>query len=126
MMLPGTTISPPNFLTPRRRPALSRPLRDEPPAFLCAMANAPQNLLGAGRDGIDAQHGQVLAMAVLAAVIVTAALLEDDDLVAAGLLDDGRAHRGAGDSRSAGLGRGALADEEHVGKLNRGAGLGGQ
>jgi hypothetical protein len=26
--------SPPDFFTPRRRPALSRPLRDEPPAFL--------------------------------------------------------------------------------------------
>jgi len=25
------------FLTPSRRPALSRPLRDEPPAFLCAI-----------------------------------------------------------------------------------------
>src|SRR5215472_4449998 len=37
MMLPGMTISPPYFLTPSRRPRLSRPLRDEPPAFLCAM-----------------------------------------------------------------------------------------
>src|ERR1700741_3659282 len=37
IMLPGTTISPPNFLTPSRRPRLSRPLRDEPPAFLCAI-----------------------------------------------------------------------------------------
>src|SRR5680860_543456 len=37
MMLPGMTDSPPYFLTPRRRPALSRPLRDEPPAFLCAI-----------------------------------------------------------------------------------------
>src|SRR6266478_5995174 len=30
MMLPGTTISPPYFLTPSRRPRLSRPLREEP------------------------------------------------------------------------------------------------
>src|SRR4051812_13853535 len=37
MMLPGTTASPPNFLTPRRRPSESRPLREEPPDFLCAM-----------------------------------------------------------------------------------------
>src|SRR5688500_5076934 len=37
-MLPARTFSPPNFFTPRRRPALSRPLREEPPAFLCAMA----------------------------------------------------------------------------------------
>mmetsp|Transcript_738 Transcript_738/g.1285 ORF Transcript_738/g.1285 Transcript_738/m.1285 type:complete len:373 (-) Transcript_738:73-1191(-) len=37
MMLPAMTDSPPNFLMPRRRPAESRPLREEPPAFLCAM-----------------------------------------------------------------------------------------
>src|SRR6185312_7345086 len=38
-MLPASTASPPNFFTPRRRPAESRPLRDEPPAFLCAISN---------------------------------------------------------------------------------------
>src|SRR6202035_634262 len=37
-MLPASTASPPNFLTPRRWPGESRPLRDEPPDFLCAMA----------------------------------------------------------------------------------------
>src|SRR5215470_1038765 len=36
-MLPASTISPPNDFTPRRRPAESRPLRDDPPAFLWAM-----------------------------------------------------------------------------------------
>src|SRR5438045_8071555 len=39
MMLPARTASPPNFFTPRRLLSLSRPLRDEPPAFLCAMSN---------------------------------------------------------------------------------------
>src|SRR5256885_769901 len=39
MMLPARTDSPPNFFTPRRLLSLSRPLRDEPPAFLCAMTN---------------------------------------------------------------------------------------
>src|SRR5260221_8579278 len=38
MMLPARTDSPPNFFTPRRLLSLSRPLRDEPPAFLCAIA----------------------------------------------------------------------------------------
>src|ERR671911_28679 len=48
-MLPGTTASPPNFFTPRRLDSESRPLRDEPPAFLCAIslllcaAGAPEN-----------------------------------------------------------------------------------
>ena len=37
MMLPARTLWPPDFFTPSRRPAESRPLRDEPPAFLCAM-----------------------------------------------------------------------------------------
>src|SRR5690554_5584923 len=39
MMLPATTASPPNFLTPSRRPAVSRPLRELPPAFLWAISN---------------------------------------------------------------------------------------
>src|SRR3954454_11740781 len=39
MMLPARTDSLPNFFTPRRLLSLSRPLRDEPPAFLCAMSN---------------------------------------------------------------------------------------
>lgn len=35
-MLPGSTACPPNFLTPNRRPAESRPLRVEPPDFFVA------------------------------------------------------------------------------------------
>src|SRR5690606_33894664 len=46
MMLPPTTSWPPNFFTPRRRPAESRPLRDEPPAFLCAISNYLLLLVG--------------------------------------------------------------------------------
>src|SRR5690606_17102313 len=37
IMLPATTRSPPNFFTPRRLDSESRPLRDDPPAFLCAI-----------------------------------------------------------------------------------------
>src|ERR1700759_1567627 len=48
MMLPPITCSPPNFLTPRRRPAESRPLRDEPPAFLCAISNYSAVFFAAG------------------------------------------------------------------------------
>src|SRR6185312_9624292 len=48
MMLPAITFSPPNFLTPRRRPAVSRPLRDDPPAFLCAIRLAPYSLSAFG------------------------------------------------------------------------------
>src|SRR5258707_13188159 len=37
MILPARHGSPPNSLTPRRWPGESRPLREDPPAFLCAM-----------------------------------------------------------------------------------------
>src|SRR6476620_8851091 len=39
MMFPARTACPPNFFTPRRLLSLSRPLPDEPPAFLCPMSN---------------------------------------------------------------------------------------
>src|SRR5688572_29235501 len=54
-MLPPTTSWPPNFFTPRRRPAESRPLRELPPAFLCAISNylllLRSRLLGRGLLG---------------------------------------------------------------------------
>jgi hypothetical protein len=37
IILPGTTISLPNFLTPKRLPAESLPFLELPPAFLCAI-----------------------------------------------------------------------------------------
>src|SRR3954452_12898785 len=39
MILPARTLSLPNFFTPSRLLSLSRPLRDEPPAFLCAISD---------------------------------------------------------------------------------------
>src|SRR5919107_4767688 len=48
MMLPARTVSLPNFFTPRRLLSLSRPLRDEPPAFLCAMTNCGPDYLPLG------------------------------------------------------------------------------
>src|SRR5688500_12077017 len=38
-MLPARAAWPPNNLTPRRLLSLSRPLRELPPAFLCAIVN---------------------------------------------------------------------------------------
>src|SRR5438067_13450283 len=110
MMLPGNTISPPNFLTPSRRPPLSRLLRDEPPAFLWAIlyllrrsrrlglhafraclrlghptaARAGRSARSAlGPDFGDLQHRLMLTMSVFAPVILPPLLLEDDDLVGA-------------------------------------------
>src|SRR5262245_9921112 len=41
MILPATAYSPPNSFKPSRWLFESRPLREEPPAFLCAMASNP-------------------------------------------------------------------------------------
>src|SRR5580698_6090558 len=120
MMLPATTASPPNFFTPRRRPSVSRPLRDEPPAFLCAMGGVS---CSGGCDGGDAQHGHVLAMAVLAAAVLPAALLEDDHLVQAVLRDDGRRHFGAGHGWGAKGHAGLAANGQNIGEGDRGARL---
>src|SRR5204862_7301547 len=110
MMLPGSTISPPNFLTPSRRPALSRPLRDEPPAFLCAIMNFLRRRLLRRRsfflpgqtDLGDLQHGLMLAMAVLAPVVLPPLFLDHYDLVGAALLDQGGADQRAIEQRRAG------------------------
>src|SRR5918996_628318 len=60
-MLPAGTFSPPNTFTPRRCAFESRPLRDEPCPFLCAMRNLR---LGRGslRDAGDLHLGVRLAV----------------------------------------------------------------
>src|ERR1700741_398261 len=45
MMLPARAFWPPKSFTPRRLLSLSRPLRLEPPAFLCAMTYCYLNLV---------------------------------------------------------------------------------
>src|SRR6516162_234937 len=130
MMWPGITISPPNFLTPSRRPALSRPLRDEPPAFLCAIScsslgRQSRPTVSASDIG-DAQNGLLLAMPFLAAVVVPPLLFEDDDLGRPRLLDDGSGDRRAVEKRGAGLDLGSFADHQHLAELDYGAGLGRQ
>src|SRR6266446_7920748 len=124
MMLPGTTISPPNFLTPSRRPRLSRPLREEPPAFLCAIGYSFFGLRTAGTpDRGDAQHGLVLAMPLLAPVILPPLLLENDDLGRPALLDHRGADQGTLEQRRPGGDLGTLADHQYLGELDRGPGL---
>src|SRR5215470_14298521 len=119
-MLPDTTISPPNLLTPRRRPAESRPLREEPPAFLWAMENL---LLLAGADAGDLQDGERLPMADLAAIVVAPSLLEDQDLVALLVPNHGGGHLGAGHHGRAHRGRGAVGYQQHLAERHRGARL---
>src|SRR6516165_5362585 len=124
MMLPGTTISPPNFLTPSRLPRLSRPLREEPPAFLCAIRHSFLVPRTAGTSDLgNLQHGLLLAMPLLAPIVVPPLLLEDDDLRGAGLLDDGGGNRRASQQRRPRRDLGPLADHQHFAELDRGTGL---
>src|SRR3984893_10503488 len=116
---PGTTISPPNFLTPSRRPRLSRPLRDEPPAFLCAICCsflAPRTVRAP--DLGDAQHGLLLAMTLLTPIIVPPLFLEDDDLVGAPLLDHRGADGGAVKQWRPGRDLSPFADHQHLGEFD--------
>src|SRR5580704_426452 len=50
IMFPASTASPPKIFSPRRWPAESRPLREDPPAFLCAITGL-RNLLALGYTG---------------------------------------------------------------------------
>src|SRR5205823_1954145 len=75
MMLPARTVSLPNFFTPRRLLSLSRPLRDETPAFLCAMSNyfALGDVLAALLAGAAFFVDPVSVLALLAAGFFAAA-----------------------------------------------------
>ncbi len=88
--------------------------------FLMCHGVCPSGLSG---DAGDAQHGNALAVAVLAAAVLPAALLEDDHLVEPVLRDDGGGDGGAshdgGADRDAGFG----ADGQDVGESNGFAGL---
>src|SRR5450432_1185315 len=89
-----------------------RPLRVAPAPFLCAMVS--------GLHAADEQLGVGLAVTVLAAVVLPAPELEDDDLLAAVLRSDLRGDAGADDERSAHL-DGLAAEEENLAELDRGA-----
>src|SRR5258706_6278277 len=79
-MLPAFTCSPPNTLTPRRCEFESRPLRVEPPPFLCAMG------LSLNRGDLDGR--EVLPVTVLALVALAPPELEHDEPLAAIVLED--------------------------------------
>src|SRR5437868_15414574 len=80
MIFPARTVSLPNFFTPRRLLSLSRPLRDEPPAFLCAMTNyfafgvflAPP--LAGAAFFVDPDSGLALGAALAGAAFLAAGL----------------------------------------------------
>ncbi len=75
-------------------------------------------------DLADPQHGDVLTMAVLAAAVLPATLLEDDDLVEPVLRHDDGAHRGPRHHWRADRHGTLAADREHVGEGDGRARLG--
>src|SRR5215472_6342052 len=127
MMWPGTTISPPNFLTPSRRPRLSRPLREEPPAFLCAIRHSFLMPRTAGTPDLgNPQHGLLLPMPLLAPIIVPPLLLKDDDFGRPGLLDDRSGDRRSGQNWGSRRDLGPVADHQHLAELDHGAWFAGE
>src|SRR3954451_13412416 len=86
---------------PRRWLLESRPLREEPPAFLCAMCTVLR-----GRDVRDLDAGQKLTMAALAMRILAPLLLEGDDFGCPILGDDFRRYGGARKERRSRLAAG--------------------
>ena len=119
MMLPAAIASPPNIFTPSLWPGESRPLREEPPAFLCAMYAI---LARTGGDAGDLHLGEVGAGAALAVGVLAPLLLEGDDLRAAAVLDDLGFDAGAGNQRGAGFGA-VAAQHQDLGERDLGAHL---
>src|SRR5262249_6897069 len=124
-ILPASTCSPPYFLIPSRRPAVSRPLREEPPAFLCAMTMFPScgDETSAADDLLDAYRRLLLAVPALAARVLAATRLECDDLWRAALLDDFGSDFGARKDRRANFRLGHAGHHQHLGELHQRAGL---
>src|ERR1700730_17799543 len=96
-MLPASTSSPPNFLTPKRFECESRPLRVLPPAFLCAIErNSCENL---SDDGDDLHIGIRLPMGLLTLVVLAPAKFDYSNLVALAMALDRGNDLGAADVR---------------------------
>src|SRR4051812_28608503 len=114
-MFPASTRSPPYFFTPRRWALESRPLRVDPPPFLCAIAASPS----AEGDVVHAHLGEPLPVALLAAVVLAALVLEDDDLLAAAVADHLGGNRSATQDRRAHLDGVAVGAQEHLAELDR-------
>src|SRR6187431_3341727 len=93
-MLPPTTSWPPNFFTPRRRPAESRPLRELPPAFLCAISN--YLLLVVGRLGGRLLRRGLLGRSLVVRGLRTRAVLDRRGLLGLGFLHHVHALGGLG------------------------------
>src|SRR6516162_2401368 len=113
MMLPASTCSPPKRFTPRRLEWESRPFLVLPPAFLCAMSCFLPGYCRSARADVGHLHfGKHLPVVLLPQVVRAALELHDRYLGALPM-----AHNRGDHVR-------ALADQQDLSKLDRGAGLG--
>ena len=131
-MLPGITACPPAFLTPSLRPRGIAAVAGAAAGFLVRhyeFSSSPFASSGAApaaRMSVMRSTVLVLTVAVLAPVILPPFLLEHDDLVGAGLVENGRGdaravHQGGSDGRAF-----PVVEHQHLIQLDRGAGLAGQ
>src|SRR6267143_429166 len=114
MMLPALTDSPPYALTPSIFGWESRPLRDEPPAFLCAMPKSCQPVLST--DAVDLQFREILPVTGVLLEVLAAAHLEDAQLRVPSVREHRRCHRCIGHQGRSHPHVRALAQREHLGE----------
>src|SRR6267142_2065262 len=128
MIDPALIASPPNTLTPSRFACESRPLRDEPPAFLCAIVilatrrtqtGAPAGCFSV--DCVDAQFGEVLPVTSVLLKVLAPAHLEDSQFVVPAMRKHGGGHRGARHQRRADAHVGTIANRKHLGQRHHAA-----
>src|SRR5882757_1327329 len=118
-MLPASTFSPPNFLTPRRFECESRPLRVLPPAFLCAIERC--SCENSSDDGRDLHIGIGLPMGLLTLVVLAPAKFDDANLVALAMALDRGNDLGAADVRRADRHGRTGTHQEHLIELDASA-----
>src|SRR5262245_17966298 len=114
-MLPGNTRSPPKTLIPRCCPGESRPLREEPCPFLCAMFLQSPSLSGDAGDPDLGVGLPVPADAVPALVLGP----EVPQLAVLAVRDDLGLDPGAADRRGPDLDPLAFADRQHFERHGR-------
>src|SRR6266480_7511627 len=115
MMLPAATIWPPKRLTPRRFDCESRPLRELPPAFLCAMDRlSAQTAVLCLRNTCDLDFGVGLTMAPEPFRVLAPAQLENHHFLAEAVSDDLRFHRCALHHRRSDLERMTVTHKQDI------------
>src|SRR3954470_8071715 len=113
MISPPVTCWPANTFTPRRLAFESRPLRDEPRPFLCAISRSAPDLFHP-----DAR--ELLAVALAALVAALRLVLEDADLRPTLVADDRGGDLDLAEGVGAELGLAVARDQERL-QLDRGA-----